>query len=92
MSADVWIAVMIAALGGALAGAALAARRRGAPANDVRAALDVQAAELRRLADTAAQRELTAEQLRQGLDGARHALEELRVRDQERRATDAEQR
>jgi len=92
MSADVWIAVMIAALGGALAGAALAARRRGAPPNDVRAALDVQAAELRRLADTAAQRELTAEQLRQGLDGARRALEELRVRDQERRATDAEQR
>ena len=92
MSADVWIAVSIAGLGGAVAGAAFAARRRGEPGHDVRAALDVQAAELRRLADAAAQRELTAEQLRQGLDGARRALEELRIRDQERRATDAEQR
>jgi RmuC family protein len=92
MSADAWIGVVVASLAGAVAGAALAARRRGAPEHGVRAALDVQAAELRRLADVAAQRELTAEQLRQGLDGARRALEELRIRDQERRATDAEQR
>jgi hypothetical protein len=92
MNVDAWIAVMVGVLGGAVAGAALAGRRRTAPDHDLRAALDVQGAELRRLADAAAQRELTAEQLRQGLDGARRALEELRVRDQERRATDAEQR
>src|SRR5437868_9003533 len=92
MSADVWIAVALAALCGAVAGAASSSRRRGASGDDVRTALDVQAAELRRLADTAAQRELTAERLRQGLDGARRALEELRIRDQERRATDGEQR
>jgi hypothetical protein len=92
VSADGWIAVLIAVLSGAIGGAALTARRRGVGAHDVRSALDVQAAELRRLADAAAQRELTAEQLRQGLDGARRALEELRIRDQERRATDAEQR
>jgi DNA anti-recombination protein RmuC len=92
MNVDAWIAVMVAVLGGAVAGAAMAGRRRTSPDHDLRAALDVQGAELRRLADAAAQRELTAEQLRQGLDGARRALEELRVRDQERRATDAEQR
>ncbi|MFL5791889.1 MAG: DNA recombination protein RmuC [Actinomycetota bacterium] len=92
MSADVWIAVALAALCGAVAGAASSSRRRGASGDDVRTALDVQAAELRRLADTAAQRELTAERLRQGLDGARRALEELRIRDQERRATDGEHR
>jgi hypothetical protein len=92
MNADVWIAVLAAAVCGAIGGAALALRRRGAGEQHVRAALDVQAAELRRLADAAAQRELSGEQLRQGLDGARRALEELRIRDQERRATDAEQR
>ena len=92
MSADAWIAVMVAVLVGAVVGAALAGRRRPSPDHDMRAALDVQGAELRRLADAAAQRELSAEQLRQGLDSARRALEELRVRDQERRATDAEQR
>src|SRR3954468_6202442 len=92
MSGDVWIAIIVAGLAGAVAGAALSMRRRRVDQPDVRAALDVQAAELRRLADAAAQRELTAEQLRQGLDGARRALDELRVRDQERRATDAEQR
>jgi hypothetical protein len=92
MNADVWIGVLVAALCGAIGGAALAVRRRGGGDQDVRGALDVQAAELRRLADAAAQRELSGEQLRQGLDGARRALEELRIRDQERRASDAEQR
>src|SRR3954454_24969053 len=91
MSADV-IAVVASGGLGLVVGGAVAARRRGAGASDVRAALDVQAAELRRLADASAQRELTAEQLRQGLDGARRSLEELRIRDQERRATDTEQR
>jgi hypothetical protein len=52
----------------------------------------VQSAELRRLADQASQRDLSAEQLRAGLESARRALDELRVREQERRTTDAEQR
>ena len=81
---------------GAVGGAALARRRRGAGAAATTARLEhqvqVQAAELRRIADQGAQRELSSEQLRQGLDGARRALEELRTRDQERRMTDQEQR
>src|SRR5436190_5946786 len=58
----------------------------------VQARLDAQSAELRRLADAAAGRDLTGEQLRSGLEGARRALEELTARDQERRGTDAEHR
>ena len=58
----------------------------------VQARLDAQSAELRRLADAAAGRDLTGEQLRSGLEGARRALEELTTRDQERRSTDAEHR
>src|SRR3954453_4773544 len=92
MSADVWIAVVAAGVLGLVVGGAVAARRRRVDQPGVRAALDVQAAELRRLGDAAAQREVTAEQLPQGLGAARRALAELRVRDQERRATDAEQR
>lgn len=92
MSADMWMGVLAAGLVGAVVGGAVARRRRAPGGVDVQAALAVQAAELRRLADAAAQRELTAEQLRQGLDGARRSLEELRVRDQERRATEAAQR
>ena len=52
----------------------------------------LQAGELRRIADQGAQRELASEQLRQGLEGARRALEELRTHDQDRRAADGEQR
>jgi hypothetical protein len=54
--------------------------------------LMLQEAELRRLADAAASRDLMAEQLRTGLEGARRALEEVRIRDEERRAADADQR
>jgi DNA recombination protein RmuC len=77
---------------GMLGGLALALWRR--PDDDVRlrGQLEVQSAELRRLADSAAQRERTTEQVQQSLEGARRALEELRVRDQERRGTDDEQR
>jgi DNA recombination protein RmuC len=75
-------------------GSGIAVRRRppGGSSAELHRQLEVQAAELRRLADAAAQRELGSEQLRQGLDGARRALDELRTRDQERRATDSEQR
>src|SRR5881397_3305809 len=76
---------------GLVVGTALASRRRPTDAG-LRTDLQLHAGELRRLADQGAQRELAAEQLRQGLDGARRALDELRTRDQERRAQDTDQR
>jgi DNA recombination protein RmuC len=71
-----------------------AARRAavGAGADRVRGELALQAAELRRVADHAAQGELVTEQLRQGVEGARRALEELRLREEARRGTEAEHR
>ena len=94
MSAEAWAVSLAAATIGLLGGLAIALWKRpgGGDDGDLRAQLALQSAELRRLADAAAQRELSAEQLRQGLDGARRSLEELRVRDQERRVTDGEQR
>jgi hypothetical protein len=100
MSDALWIGLVALALG-ALVGAALVTLRRtplGAaaeppsPTAALEARLELQAAEMRRLADAAATRDLTAEQLREGLDGARRALDELRVREQERRAYDDEHR
>ena len=94
MNAEAWAAMAVAVVIGVLAGLALALWKRPGGEADLalRGHLEVQSAELRRLADGAAQRELTAEQLRHGLDSARRSLDELRVRDQERRATDADQR
>ena len=94
VNAEAWAVSLAAAVIGLLGGLAIALWKRPIAAGDgdQRGLLEVQSAELRRLADAAAQRELAGEQLRQGLDGARRALEELRTRDQERRATDAEQR
>jgi len=96
MQTDAWL-VLVIILGalGVLGGAVLARRRRTAavaPSASLEHQVQMQAAELRRIADQGAQRELAAEQLRQGLDGARRALEELRTREQERRRTDQEQR
>jgi hypothetical protein len=90
---DWWIVAAAVGVGG-LVGAAIAGPRRPRrpdPAS-ISSELGVQAAELRRIADQSAQRELAAEQLRQGLDGTRRALEELRVRDQERRLAETEHR
>ena len=91
MQSDAWLMVVFVFVLGALGGAALARRRHVAGGDATTARLEhqvqVQAAELRRIADQGAQRELSSEQLRQGLDGARRALEELRTRDQERRMT-----
>ncbi|MET0801253.1 MAG: DNA recombination protein RmuC [Actinomycetota bacterium] len=56
------------------------------------ARLEVQAAELRRLADAAATRDLAGEQMRVGVEGARRALQELSAREQERRGSEAEHR
>jgi hypothetical protein len=94
MTAEAWAVALATAVLGVLAGLAVALVRRPAAVGDasMRAQIDLQSAELRRLADAAAQRELASEQLRQGMEGARRALEELRTREQERRATDTEQR
>ena len=94
MTAEAWAAALAAGIIGLLAGLTIALAKRPTTTGDVELGrqLEVQASELRRLADAAAQRELASEQLRQGLDGARRALDELRTRDQERRATDGVQR
>ena len=76
---------VVLGLAGALAAAGRRRPRRGRSSTSNRPS-SAGSATLR------AQRELVGEQLRQGIDGARRALEELRTRDQERRATDAEQR
>jgi hypothetical protein len=89
--------VILALTLGVGAGIAVATRwRSSATRGDVptrlEARLEVQAAEMRRLADAANARDLVGEQLRSGLEGARRALEELQVREQERRAVDTEHR
>ena len=67
--------VLLAVVCGLVAGVAVASRRRSAARADAAAAarmearLEVQAAELRRLADTAAARDLAGEQLRAGRRG-----------------------
>ncbi len=86
---------LVGLLLGLAAGVALAALRRppvASSATVIDARLETQAAELRRLADAAGVRDLTSEQLRQELSGARQALEQLRVRDEERRFLDEESR
>ncbi len=86
---------------GVVVGVAVASRRRpehASSAQDAVAAariqgqLEAQAAELRRIADAAAGRTSPASSCGPGVEGARRVLDELRVRDQERRATDAEHR
>ena len=97
MNGEVWAVGLAAAVIGLLGGLAVALWRRP-PGGDeaavarLEAQAELQSAELRRMADQAAQRELAGEQLRQGLDGARRALDELRLREHERRGTDAEHR
>jgi DNA recombination protein RmuC len=90
VSVPVIVAAALALATGVLLGVAVSRRRQPGAALGVQ--LQVQAGELRRLADQGAGRDLAAEQLREGLDGARRALDELRTRDQERRAQDADQR
>jgi DNA recombination protein RmuC len=82
---------------GLAAGAAalLAARRRAEPPGAfqprLEARLEVQAAELRRLADASGARDGAGEQLRAELAAARRALEEMNVREEERRGRRAEE-
>ncbi len=76
-------------------GVAVAARRRppGPQGTDrLEARLEVQAAELRRLADAGAVRDGGAEHVRAELAAARRVLESMQVREEERRAADGESR
>ena len=91
--AAIAIGALVAGLAiGFLATAFALARRRPPDEPGIGAQIQLQASELRRIADQGAQRDLTSEQLRQGLDGARRALEELRTHEHDRRAADGEQR
>ncbi len=101
MSLQIGIALVMLALGLGI-GLAVTAFRAPRPSSDptdgavamatIHGQLEAQAAELRRMADATSGRDLAAEQLRTGLDGARRALEELQVRAQERERIDAEHR
>ncbi len=99
---DVLIAVLASCVGVA-AGVLIAIRRQSPPDDaadelaarlhsELNAKLEVQAAELRRIADAAGQRDRVSEHLRDGLDATRQVLEHLHLRDEERRASDAENR
>ncbi|MEX0989286.1 MAG: DNA recombination protein RmuC [Actinomycetota bacterium] len=72
------VAVLRVRSGGAAADAGSTAR--------LEARLEVQSAELRRLADDARGRDDTAQRLRDAVEGAREAVHELGVRDEHRRA------
>lgn len=92
---QIGIALVALALGVGVGAAVVALRRRASDGSSmafVEARLAVQEAELRRIADATASRELAGEQLRSGLEGARRVLEQLHVREQERRAADEEGR
>jgi DNA recombination protein RmuC len=88
---ELGFAIVGLALGAALAGLALGARR-ARPGTDrrVEARLEVQAAELRRIADATAARDAAAERAQAELGAARRALEELAIREGERRDRDRE--
>jgi hypothetical protein len=84
-------AVLGVALGAALGAIAVLAWRKTPPGpSRLEARLEVQAAELRRLADASAAREGSSEQVRAELSGARRALETLSVREEERRERERE--
>jgi len=80
----------IALVLGALVGAAVARAGGGRVPPRVEARLEVQAAELRRLADAAGVRDATEERLRADVAAARRALEDLALRESERRERERE--
>jgi hypothetical protein len=90
----VGVALVAAVVGVAIGAAVVAvARRRSlAPDPGLSSRLDLQAAELRRLAEMAAARDLANEQVRAQLDGARRALETMNVREADRVRADVEAR
>lgn len=84
-------AILGLALGVALAAVAFELRRRGvAPSIGLEARIEVQAAELRRLADAASTREGSVERLQAEVAGARRALDAFAIHDEERRKRDTE--
>jgi DNA recombination protein RmuC len=88
---ELGFAIVGLALGAVLVSLALGVRR-ARPGTDrrVEARLEVQAAELRRIADATAARDATAERAQVELAAARRALDELAVREGERRDRDRE--
>ena len=97
--------VVLALIVGLVGGVALVTLRRppGAPtaarsadeavaSARIQGQLESQAAELRRIADATAGRDVAGQQLREGLEAARRGLEQLHVRDQERRVVEEEHR
>lgn len=83
------------AVGAALGAAAVAARRRtasggGGDLGRLEARLEVQAAELRRIADAGSVRDGDQERMRDEVAGARRALQELALRETERRERERE--
>ncbi len=91
---EIGIALIALAVGLAIGGAVMGLRRSGVgvPRDPGRleSMVEVQGAELRRLADAAGVRDGMGEQLRSEVAGARRALEEIAVREEERRARQAE--
>lgn len=95
---QIGMALLALAVGVAV-GAAVVASRGASPAargpaslDGLAARLEAQSAEIRRLADAASSREAFGDQLRSGLEGARRALDELAIRERERRTADDEGR
>ncbi len=97
MNVQIGIALVALALGVAI-GIAVAARRNAETREPdaqqqlsrMEARLEIQAAEMRRMADSSSNRDLGAEQLRAGLENTRRALEALQVHERDRRVVDAE--
>jgi hypothetical protein len=93
------IALLALAVGVAVGVAVVASRKPSATARGPAASLDLldarleaQSAEIRRLADASSTRDAFGDQLRSGLEGARRALDELTIRERERRTADDEGR
>jgi hypothetical protein len=93
MTIEVGVALIALAVGLAI-GSSVAAGRRPRRSVDpgLEARLEVQAAELRRLADAASLRDVATERLHDGVDAVRRAVELLEVRERQRHETDAEGR
>lgn len=89
---QVTLVLVVVALGIGLALGVVSVRRRppAPPADGVETLLQLQAAEIRRLADLAVAREGSADHLRSDVAGARRALEALALRDEERRERERE--
>ncbi len=89
--ASVGYALIGLAAGAVIGAVAVALRRAHAvPAAALEARLEVQGAEIRRLADAAVGRDLAAEQVRSEVAGARRALQELSHAERLRRERDVE--